>query len=338
MNRRVALRAGQAAVSAGLLAYLVATVPMQEVAEALLGAQPPWVIGGLAAVLAAQLIGALQMRLILVSQGVAFSVWQVAGINVIASFYGLFLPGSLAGGLIRWHHFSRPEGKRGPVLAAMMFSRGVEIVTMLGFGVVFWSLSATEGSPAPVILILAFALMALVSSILFLVSRAQHALLAATLPRLPLPRRLRDGLFEVSACLAEFGRHGRRLHFRFISLCIVRNAFAVAAFVCFARAVGISANFADLGWVRSAIDLLLILPISIAGVGVRDASLVALLSPLGVSSSMALAFSFSLLGVTLLIAIIGGLVEALRVYHGVAPGFTERATKSSTHGPLHDEW
>ena len=336
MSRRVAVRASQAALSVGLLAYVVATVPMHEAAEALLSALPAWAFGGLAAVLAAQLINALQMRSILASQGMAFSVWQVVGINVISTFYGLLFPGSLAGGVIRWHHFSMPEGKRAQAFASIVFSRGVEIVTMLGFGIVFWYLSDTDRSSASVIATLLFALAAIVSIIMFLASQAQQRMLGAALSRIPMARRLRDAILEVSASLAEFGRHGNRHLLQFLSLCIVRNAFAVTAFVSFARALGIDVPFADLGWVRSAIDLLLILPISIAGLGVRDASLVALMTPLGVMSSTAIAFSFLLLGVTLLNAMIGGLVEALRVYYGVAPGLIGRATEASTRASLHD--
>jgi uncharacterized membrane protein YbhN (UPF0104 family) len=175
-----------------------------------------------------------------------------------------------------------------------------------------------------VLVILALALATMVAMVLFLVSRTQHAVLKAVLSRFAVANRFRSGILEVSARLADFGRHDRRRQLRFLALSIVRNAFAVTALISFARAVGVSAPLADLGWVRSVIDLLLILPISIAGVGVRDASLVALLAPLGVPSSTALALSFLLLGVTLMIAITGGLVEALRVFYGVAPGLRGR--------------
>lgn len=329
MSRRVTLRVVQAVISVGLLGYLVTTVPMRDVAAALADARYGWMLCGLAAVLAAQLTGALQMRSILALQGVHFSVWQVFGINVISIFYGLVLPSSLAGGAVRWYHFSSPEGKHAQALAAMIFSRGVEIVTMLGFGVVFWFAAKTEGSSAPIFATLAVALAAMVSIVLLLVSDAQHALVSAAMARFARARRLRNGIRSVSACLAEFGHHGWGHQLRFLAVCIIRNAFAVAAFLSFARAIGVGTPAADLGWVRSATDLLLILPISVAGVGVRDASLVALLAPLGVAPSLALAFAFVLLGVTVLISIAGGLVEALRIFLGVAPGLRGRTGESA---------
>ena len=104
----------------------------------------------------------------------------------------------------------------------------------------------------------------------------------------------------------------------------------IASFVCFARALRIAAPAVDLGWVRAALDLVLILPISIAGLGVRDASVVAMLSHLGVPSAAALAFSFLLLARTLSVALLGGLVEGTRIYYGIAPGL---ATTELTGGP-----
>lgn len=321
MSRRIVFRAGQAALSFGLLAYLAMTVPMREVAESLFGSRVVWLVYGLAAVVAAQIIGALQMRSILASQGASFSVWQVAGINVIASFYNLFLPGSLAGGVVRWHHFSTPDGKHPQALAAILFSRSVEIATMLAYGIVFWCLSNVSGSVGTATT-LAVSLAGVVSVVLLIVSPAQHAILRAVLAHLKFAHPLRHGFLEVSSSLVEIGRRGPRHQLRFVALCILRNALAVTAFLCFAHAVRLDAAAIELGWVRSATDLLLVLPISIAGVGVRDATLVALLTPLGVPSSTALAFSFLLLGVTLLIALTGGVVEGLRVYYGIAPGLT----------------
>jgi hypothetical protein len=156
--------------------------------------------------------------------------------------------------------------------------------------------------------------------------------LRTALTRLPVPRGVMDRALKVSACLVNFGHHGRGHHLQFLGLCICRNAIGVAAFVCFARALLIGVPAMDLGWVRSALDLVLILPISIAGLGLRDASLVTMLNHLGVPAAVALAFSFVLLGRTILVALLGGLVEGLRIYYGVAPGLVKPQLKKAIEG------
>jgi uncharacterized membrane protein YbhN (UPF0104 family) len=318
--RRVALRACQIAVSLALLTYLVMTVPMRGVLTALLSAKPAWLVVSFTLVGVTNLLAALQMRAILAAQGMEFSVRQIAGINLITSFYGLFLPSYLAGGVIRWHHFSKPQGKRAQALAAMIFSREVEIVTTIGFGIVFYYLANSSVSTASVITTLALALAAAVLIVLLSVARAPHAALRAGLMRLAFPHSMRERILKVSDCLVDFGNRHRAHHLQFLALCIVRNAIGVTSFICFAQALRIAAPAMSLGWIRAALDLVLTLPISIAGLGVRDASLVTMLNHQGVPAASALAFSFVLLARTLLVALLGGIVEGWRIYHGVGPG------------------
>jgi len=318
--RRLALRGCQIAVSLGLLTYLVLTVPMRDVLTALLSASPAWLVISFTLVGGTNLLAALQMRAILAAQGMVFSVGQIAGINLITKFYGLFLPSYLAGGVVRWHHFSKPEGKRAQALAAMIFSREVEIVTTIAFGIVFYYLATSSGSAGSAIATLMVALAAAVLVVLLSVSRAPHAALRAGLTRLPFPHHMTAHVLKVSQCLVDFGRRHRAYHLQFLALCILRNALGVISFICFARALRIAAPAMSLGWIRAALDLVLILPISIAGLGVRDASLVTMLKHQGVLPAAALAFSFLLLARTLFVALLGGIVEGLRIYHGVAPG------------------
>jgi uncharacterized membrane protein YbhN (UPF0104 family) len=325
--RRLALRTLQVAVSIGLLAYLVITIPMHDVFAALMRARLDWLASGFALVGAMNLMAALQMRSILAAQGMAFSMRQIASVNLVTNFYGLFLPSYLATGVIRWHHFSRPEGKRAQALAAMIFSREVELVTTVGFGIVLYYLANAAAPAHSALLVLLLALTVSVLMALFSVSAMPHAALRSALTRLGLPHRLLQRVHTVSACMVDFGRHGRMHHLWFQALCIVRNVLGVVSFICFARALGIEVPAMDLGWIRAVLDLVLILPISLAGVGVRDTSLVTLLGHLGVASAAALAFSFVLLARTLLVALLGGLVEGLRIYHGIPPGFGEQRPK-----------
>ena len=297
---------------------------MKDVLTALAGARPAWLVGGFALVGATSFLAALQMRSILAAQGMAFSIRQIAGVNMVTTFYGLFLPGYLSGGLIRWHHFSTPQGKRAQALAAMIFSREVELVTTLGFGVVFYFLASASLSARSALITTLLTLAIAVLLVLISVSAGPHAALRSVLSRLRLPHGVTQRLFKVSASMVDFGRNGHHHHLWYLALCMVRNAFGVAAFVCFARALWIEAPVMDLGWVRAVLDVVLSLPISFAGLGVRDASLVTTLGHLGVPATTGLAFSFLLLARTLFLALLGGLVEAIRVYHGIPPGFAKR--------------
>ena len=65
----------------------------------------------------------------------------------------------------------------------------------------------------------------------------------------------------------------------------------ILAFVILARALGLSLSIVTLGWVRSVTLIVTSLPISVAGLGVREGLLLLLLRPYGVPDHDALAFS-----------------------------------------------
>ena len=67
-----------------------------------------------------------------------------------------------------------------------------------------------------------------------------------------------------------------------------------------------------LAWMRVILDLVMMLPVSFSGLGVREASFVFLLKPLGVDSATALALSLAIYALGLSVALVGGLVEAAR--------------------------
>jgi uncharacterized membrane protein YbhN (UPF0104 family) len=89
-------------------------------------------------------------------------------------------------------------------------------------------------------------------------------------------------------------------------------------------ALGISVSYVQLLWVVAAASLLQSLPISIAGVGVREGAYVYILGTQGVSASSALALSLLVFGIQVLLALAGGLLQLQQLRHarsnGTVPG------------------
>ena len=92
---------------------------------------------------------------------------------------------------------------------------------------------------------------------------------------------------------------------------IGRQLVGVVVFFLLARSVAIDISYLDIGWVRGVVALATVLPLSIAGgLGMREASMVALLHTLGVSPERALAYSLLILGQNILLGLVGGMLEA----------------------------
>jgi uncharacterized membrane protein YbhN (UPF0104 family) len=76
-----------------------------------------------------------------------------------------------------------------------------------------------------------------------------------------------------------------------------------------ARDVGIIVTCFDWCWILGAVSIALLLPITIAGIGVRESAYVGLLSLLGVSIEKAVAVSFLVFGISVLGGLVGAMVE-----------------------------
>jgi uncharacterized membrane protein YbhN (UPF0104 family) len=83
------------------------------------------------------------------------------------------------------------------------------------------------------------------------------------------------------------------------------NLVGIAGHFLFAQAVGLSLPIWTIGWIRSAVLALGLLPLSIGGIGVREASLVYLLNLHGASMEQAVTYSALVVLSTLGVALLG---------------------------------
>jgi uncharacterized membrane protein YbhN (UPF0104 family) len=80
-------------------------------------------------------------------------------------------------------------------------------------------------------------------------------------------------------------------------------------FFIWAQALGSPVGLAEVTWARACYTLVLLLPITFAGLGAREGVLILLLRPYGVTAADAVALSFIQLGGTFILALLGGIFE-----------------------------
>ena len=80
-------------------------------------------------------------------------------------------------------------------------------------------------------------------------------------------------------------------------------------FFVWAQALGSPVGLAEVTWARACYTLVLLLPITFAGLGAREGVLILLLKPYGVTGADAVALSFIQLGGTLILAMLGAAFE-----------------------------
>ena len=311
MNRSLLL-AFKIVVAISLLAFVLFFVSLPDIFAVLGSADPLLIALAFSVIVLDQYLGAIQLRPLARMLELGVTVSGILRINMIASFYQLFLPGSLSGGIARFYMLGNPNGQYSRAFACIVFNRLVENITLVVAGAFCWWSSGSPLGYRVGLLFLAL-LLAFLGPHLLMFSRlplpaGTRALTTALIEWLPeaLASRLRDSREQL--------RRGRefpaRLHAYAFTISLLRQAIGIFGFVCLARSILLPIEALELGWVRSFVQLLSQLPISIAGLGVREGTLLGLMPLHGVSPPAAVAFSFLLLARAIFLAIGGGLLEA----------------------------
>ncbi|HEY7126380.1 MAG TPA: lysylphosphatidylglycerol synthase domain-containing protein [Ktedonobacterales bacterium] len=127
--------------------------------------------------------------------------------------------------------------------------------------------------------------------------------------------------------MAGYQRHLRTIVLTVLLSMAYQGLLVVAAFQ-FALALGISVSYANLAWVMTLIAISQALPITFAGIGVRDVALTYLLSGLGVPGASAIALSFAVLALNVALGLPGAVLQlflpsARNVSQAPAPALEE---------------
>lgn len=297
-------------ISLGLLVLVLAYVPLAQIGAELVRARLLWAVTGIGLLVMMRLVSAFRMRIITRRQGMTLSVTEIMKINFVTGFFGLFLPGYIAAGAMRWHMLSSKDKKRVEALTSVAFDRVNDTIVLLLVGGASLSVAAADTVPAGLPWILGGVLAALVMVYVLLLNARttnwlQQLVALSHLDRWPWFRRQFTRLTE---SMTRFHAFSLQARVGLWGLSLLFHILGTLAFYLIAHAVRLDLGLADIAWIRACLHLLFLLPLSVAGIGVRESALVILLAPFGIASAQAVAFAFLLLSGQLVLAGIGGLL------------------------------
>lgn len=227
----------------------------------------------------------------------------------VAKFYSTVLPGQLAGDVVKAYRLGRQSSKSGHAEAVTALDRGLGLFALFLVSAVASLLSAQ--SPLPMRLFYFFGAAGVVVAGVVLGSRLFRM---GVVERLLAHREGRMSTF-VRDFSTAFQYHLRKpvVLISATALGLVFHAGCVAIQVLLGSGLGIALNLADWAVVYAGVSLLMMLPVSIAGLGLREGGYVGLLALFGYKASVALSLSFAILGATLAPALVGGVLELIAV-------------------------
>jgi uncharacterized membrane protein YbhN (UPF0104 family) len=312
---------------------------------ALLGSMLSHVAGWpLAAAMGCFLVGVLaaayKWRELLREQGIRVGILRVLRLTSIALFYNLVLPGQESGNAVKAVLLGRASRKANKVWASVLVDQvmvflATALITVVGLllntslaGWPLWMALASfclVGALGIHALFLSERLARPLDHVLRPLSRklripwkcgkaeadtgwkCRRVEADAETPGEPLPGEWLAPLWDG---LRSYKTTWHRLGYVLI-LSVVYQLAVVAVAYQFGLGLGIHISFLNLAWIMTLVNLAQALPISFAGVGTRDGTLVYFLGMLGVASGLALALSLSLLALNVLMGLPGAVIQLI---------------------------
>ncbi|GEM_PF-1191716 len=276
--------------------------------------------------LVAILAAAFKWRELLREQGIRVGLLRILRLTYIALFYNLVLPGQESGNAVKAVLLGRSSHKANKVWASVLVDQvmvflATAIITVVGL------LFNPHLADWPIWLGVScfFLVGALGIQSLFLSKRVSQPIDRALRPvsrKLRVPWKCKPHAAETKPGdtlpgewlaplwdgLRSYQTTWHRLGY-VLALSLLYQLALVATAYQFALGLGISVSFLNLAWVMTLVSMAQALPISIAGVGTRDSTLVYFLGALGVASGLSLELSLSLLALNVLMGLPGAIIQ-----------------------------
>lgn len=286
--------------SAGLLALLLSILPWDQVVAAASRMTVPLYVGALGGFVAGHTLGAIKWRLMLASSlgGARLSVRDTAGCYGAGLFSNLFLPTVVGGDIIRATLAARALGRTEAVVLGSVADRLIDFAglgLLIGGGVLVAGAELT-GWAGP---------LGAVAGIVVIGAGALLLPLALRRPLARWPVRLRRRAGRSLVALRRLSRQPRTAALALTLSLTMQSVFIVIS-AWLGHAVGADAPLWAwfVAWpLAKAAGML---PVSLGGLGVRDAALAALLVPFGVPAAFGLVASLAWNAVLIGGALLGG--------------------------------
>jgi uncharacterized protein (TIRG00374 family) len=315
------------AVSTSLIAWLLRRADLGSIADVLRNADALLLASAFATFFVGYAVSVARWRGLLAVQAAAPRFSYLYWSFMIGVFFNQLLPTTIGGDLARYQYTA--AGGRAAALSAVVLDRVFGTVALVLFAIVGFVLAGnSQVLPSGILLPAAVLLAVGCAALAFAFLLPQSAMAMLRRAGLILPRMARGYFEKLLAAFAAFrGRHdvaAAAVCWSLLLQCVV-----VAHYYLVGLALGLGVPLYAYAFIVPIATVVMALPISINGIGVREGILGYLLGLYGVDPSASLAFAWVIYGLLLGQGLLGGAVfAAMR-----ASRVERRATPSAEDEP-----
>ena len=312
VTRRIVILLGKILVSVGLMALLLARTDLAGLWSHFRSASLPWLGAALAFYLVMILISAWRWHLLLDAQQLVIGRAWLVDSYLVATFFNNFLPSNIGGDVVRIRDTSGHTGSKTIATTVVLVDRGIGLLGLFLVAAVGASITTTAGGHTPAwasLLWLAFGgALAVGSAVVFLPNSVGMLL---TPLRVIHQEWVGERISRLTGTLERFRTQPRSLLSCFGGAILVQ-AVLVAFYFAVARSMVIDVPIADLAVLVPVSFVIQMVPVSLNGLGVREATFKLYFAQIGLPAASALAVSLMGAALVMLFSLTGAVAYLLR--------------------------
>jgi glycosyltransferase 2 family protein len=244
-----------------------------------------------------------------------FGIKFIFKVQQISSFYGLFLPGDLAGGVVTWYYFSSRSGKKTDTAATVVLTRLLIIFTLIittAIGIFLDKNIVFPGVNYYLLTLIVLAILAIMPFIKHQFADSYRKLTTFIIHNTVPFRKIRLKLDELNQKLWDAilvaAKSGLKTILYTLLLSFFSQVIMILTTYIILKMTGIDLPYFVAIWLLGLVSLVQLLPVSFGGIGVRDFTVVSLLAVFyQIQPEKSVLFSTLLLIYMLFYVLLGGI-------------------------------
>jgi uncharacterized membrane protein YbhN (UPF0104 family) len=299
----------RAVASSLFVVFLVHRLDLQRILEAGLLVDRAGVAISYLVFVGAELVIALRLRLLLQATPLRLSTLRLLRIGFISNFYAVLLPAGVGQPLAKWFKIADRGGSRIQLALVLAVEKALLLsTTTLSIGVPVLLVRDAHISHIRTALITAFAALGTATALFFFALLVGPSTLVPASLRAVIPKYLGRPASRVSAGLSVFEGRWALLLLAWLLTLVFQVAVVIRIALLFAS-VGVDLHWSATLWISSLVFLLQAVPISIAGLGVRESAFALAVGLYGLAPETGVTVGLLFFAQMSLDAIVGGVLE-----------------------------
>ena len=296
----------KALISLALIGFLLNRTDLQTLGALFRSLRVPVFLASFLLYIVAQILSTLRWRCLLQAEKINLSVWRLISLYFEGMFFNLMLPTLIGGDVVRGYQVFHLTKQHEASLASILVERlsgYVALVTIACIALIV----TREHLREPVVVWLTVTTAAgLVGIIAGLLSDRLQARFFKLLSHTGLAR-FHDTMHRQYEAMQRYWKHPRALLLA-VGLSLVLQTFVILIFYLISRSLNLSVPLGSFFLFVPLISMVSMLPISVAGLGIREGSAIYFFAKVGLDSASALSLSLLWFAVTALSSGLGGIV------------------------------